>query len=451
MDTPDLLVVGGGTAALSVARTARRRGASVVLVSDSPLGGDCTFTGCVPSKTLLSSGDLPFADAMARVHATIASIAADEDASTLREEGVHVVEGTAEVLSRKEVRVDGSTFRPGKLVLALGSQPVVPPIDGLDQVPYLTNENLFDLTELPKHLIVLGGGAIGAEMAQAFRRFGAQVTVLEAADRLLSKEEPKASEVVTARFRELGIDVRTGEKMTGVTRSRGVLTVTTDKGTVKGSHLLVAVGRRPSVRGVDALGLKTLKNGAIEVDLRMRTSVKGVYAAGDCTGRLPFTHAADEMGRVAVGNALGRLPQTFAEHAVPWVTFTDPEVARLGMTEAEAAEQVKGARVVEVPMTDVDRARTSERTEGFVKIVVGPKLLTRNLGGGKVIGATIVGPRAGEMIAEVVLAVRAGMFAGRLAQATHAYPTWSLGVQQAVAQLFGGGYGGRQPRPAERG
>lgn len=451
MDNPDLLVVGGGTAALSVARTARRRKASVVLVSDGPLGGDCTFTGCVPSKTLLSSGHLRFEQAIARVHATIASIAADEDAETLRKEGIHVVEGTAEVLSRKEVRVGAQTFRPGKLVLALGSQPVVPPIDGLDQVPYLTNENLFDLTALPKHLIVLGGGAIGAEMAQAFRRFGAQVTVLEASDRILSKEEPQASEVVTARFRELGIAVRTGEKMTGVTRSRGVLTVTTDKGSVKGSHLLVAVGRTPLVRGVDALRLKQAKNGALEVDLRMRTSVKGVYAAGDCTGRLPFTHAADEMGRVAVGNALGRLPLKFAEHAVPWVTFTDPEVARLGLSEAEAAEQVKGARVVEVPMSEVDRARTSERTEGFVKLVVGPKLLTRNLGGGKVLGATIVSPRAGEMIAEVVLAARAGLFAGRLAQATHAYPTWSLGVQQAAAQLFADGYGGRKPRPAQRG
>jgi pyruvate/2-oxoglutarate dehydrogenase complex dihydrolipoamide dehydrogenase (E3) component len=189
------------------------------------------------------------------------------------------------------------------------------------------------------------------------------------------------------------------------------------------------------------------KNGAVEVDLRMRTNVKGILAAGDVTGRLPFTHAADEMGRVAGQTALSRVPLKFAENAVPWVTFTDPEVARIGLTESEAAKTLKGARVVELPMDELDRARTAGRTEGFVKLVVAPKRLTRDLGGGRVVGATIVAERAGEMIAEVALAVRTGMFAGRLAQTSHAYPTWSVAVQQAAAQLFGE-YAGRSARPA---
>lgn len=448
MDSPDLLVVGGGTAAMAAARVAVRRRTSVVLVSDGPPGGDCTFTGCVPSKTLLASGGLPFRDAMARVRATVAAVAADESAEVLRSEGIEVVLGRAEVRGRREVVVEGRTFTPRALVLATGSEPVVPAIPGLSDVPYLTNETLFALTALPKHLAVLGGGAIGAEMAQAFRRLGAQVTVLEAMDRILSKEEPDASAVVAAAFAAEGIDVQVGTAVESVAKARGGVRLLTGKGSVTATHLLVAVGRRPSSAGLEGLGLALSKSGAVEVDLRMRTNVKGVYAAGDVTGRLPFTHAADEMGRVAGQSALSRVPLRFAEHAVPWVTFTDPEVARIGLTESAAARTLKGARVVELPMAELDRARTAGRTEGFVKLVVAPRRLTRDLGGGRVVGATIVAERAGEMIAEVALAVRAGLFAGRLAQTSHAYPTWSVAVQQAAAQLFGE-YAGRSARPAQ--
>ena len=432
---------------MAAARVAIRRGKSVVLVTDGPPGGDCTFTGCVPSKTLLASGGLPFAEAMARVQVTIAAIAADESAEVLRKEGIEVVLGRAEVRSRREVVVEGKTYRPRKLVLATGSEPVVPPIPGLADVTYLTNESLFELEVLPKHLAVLGGGAIGAEMAQAFRNLGSQVTVVEAMDRLLSKEEPDASAIIEKVFAHEGIAVQTGTKVEGVAKARGGVKLTTSAGSVTATHLLVAVGRRPSSKGLENLGLAMSKSGAVEVDLRMRTNVKGIYAAGDVTGRLPFTHAADEMGRVAGMTALSRVPMKFAEKAVPWVTFTDPEVARIGLTESDAATTLKGARVVELPLSELDRARTAGRTEGFVKIVVAPKALTRNLAGGRIVGATIVAERAGEMMAEVALAVRTGMFAGRLAQSSHAYPTWSVGVQQAIAQLFGE-YGGRSARPA---
>lgn len=439
-----MLVIGGGTAGLAVSRAALRRGASVVMVTEGPPGGDCTFTGCVPSKTLLASSFLGFPRAMARVRESVASIAADENEAVLEREGIEVVRGRAVVLDPQRVEVAGRTLQTARLVIATGSGPVVPDIAGLGEVPYLTNESVFDVTELPEHLVVLGGGAIGCEMAQAFRRLGSRVTVLEGSGRLLGKEERAAGEVVHGAFTAAGIDVRLGVELQRVTGVGTDLTLETSSGKLSCSHLLVAVGRRPLTGGVEALGLRRTKAGAIEVDTRMRTSVKGVYAAGDVTGRLPFTHAADEMGRVAAANALGgtgRVFQTFNESAVPWVTFTDPEVARVGLTEAQAAQRHKGARVVELPMSAVDRARTSDRTDGFVKVVVGPRRLTGNAGGGRVLGATIVAERAGEMIAEVALAMRTGMLTGRLAQTSHAYPTWSVAVQQAVGQLFGVGEG----------
>jgi pyruvate/2-oxoglutarate dehydrogenase complex dihydrolipoamide dehydrogenase (E3) component len=444
---PDLLVIGGGTAALAAARTARRLGRSVVMVTDGEPGGDCTFTGCVPSKTLLESGDLEFTQAMDRVRATVSEIAADESSEVLAREGIEVVLGRAVICGPSHVEVDGRTIRAAKMVLCTGSGPVVPAIPGIGEVEVLTNENLFELEARPEHLAILGGGAIGCEMAQAFHRLGSQVTVIESLDRLLSKEEPSASQVLLEVFEKQGIRVLLGEKVTGVARVGAEVRIDTDSGPVTASHLLVSTGRRPASDALGALDLKTNDRGAIVVDRRMRTSVKNVYAAGDVTGRAPFTHAADEMGRVAAQNALGTLPLRFAEHAVPWVTFTDPEVARVGLTEAEAAERHPGSRVVELPMAEFDRARTSGRTEGFVKVIVGPRRLLRNAGGGRVLGATIVAERAGEMLTEVTLALRTRMFVGRLAQTSHPYPSWSVAVQQAVAQLYG--VGERRPRKAQ--
>lgn len=446
--TPDLLVIGAGSAGLSAARTAIRLGRSVVLVTDGPPGGDCTFTGCVPSKTLLAARHLPFDQAIARVHGTVAAVAAEESVDVLRAEGMDVALGRAIVTRPGRVEVNDLVFSPKRMVLATGSHPAIPDVQGLPDVPYLTTDSLFSLAALPTHLAVLGGGAIGAEMAQAFRSLGSEVTVIEAADRLLPNEEPEASTAIASALSRNGVDVRTGATLRAVTGAGTALVLHTDAGTTEASHLLVAVGREPSTAGFAKLGLRLAGNGGIEVDDRMRTSVAGIYAAGDVTTRLPFTHAAHEMGRIAATNALRRIPTSFSERAVPWVTFTSPEVARVGLTEAQAAERVQGARVIELPMTEVDRARTSGQTDGFVKIIVGPRLLLRNAGGGKVLGATIVAERAGEMIAELALAMRTGMFTGRLAQTSHAYPTWSVGVQQAVAQLFG--YGDRRPRPARR-
>lgn len=450
MTAPDLMVIGGGAAGLSAARTARALQRSVVMVSGGPPGGDCTFTGCVPSKTLLAAGRVPFGEAMARVRETVAAIASDEDIEALAREGIDVVTGRASVVARDRVTIGARTYRPRRIVIATGARPLIPPIRGLTEVPYLTSDTLFDLDQLPTHLMIIGGGPIGVEMAQAFRQFGAQVTIVEAADRLLGREEPQASAVIEGALRGAGVTVKTGAAVASVGAMMGAIEVSLGAETLTASHLLIAVGRQPNLDGLAELGLALTDQSAIRTTSKMKTSITGVYAAGDVTGRSAFTHAADEMGRVAATNALRRLPLlTFAQWAVPAVTFTTPEVARVGLTEAQAHTAVKGARVVELQLSELDRARTVGEMDGFIKVIVAPKSLTRNLGGGKVIGATIVAPRAGEMIAELALALRTSMFAGRIAQTSHAYPTWSIGVQQVIGQLFG--YGSGQPRATRSG
>jgi pyruvate/2-oxoglutarate dehydrogenase complex dihydrolipoamide dehydrogenase (E3) component len=324
------------------------------LVAEGEIGGECTFTGCVPSKTLIEAAarGAAFTDATAAVHKAVAAIAATETGEVLTRRGIEVVRGRAAFTSPREVTEDGRVVRARGFVVATGSRPAIPPVSGLAGVPYLTSENVFDLTELPASLAILGGGAVGCELAQAFARLGSNVTLVEAAPRLL-----------------------------------------------------------------------------------------------------PATHAAYAMGRIAARNALRkhRPPERFSPKRIPWAVFTDPEVAQAGLTEEQAAGQVPGARVAYLPMREVDRAVTAGRTEGFIKIIAGPRRLAGSLGGGRVLGATIVAPRAGDVIGEIALAMRTGMFTGRLAQTTHAYPAWSLAVQQAAAQFFGG-YGDRAARvPAHHG
>lgn len=446
----DLIVVGGGAAGLGAARAGVGRGARTLLVSDGEPGGDCTFLGCVPSKTLIeAAGDgVPFRAAADRVHQVVAGIAATENAAELRREGIDVALGRA-VLTGGGVAVDGRTLTARGYVVATGSVPLVPPIPGLGSVPYLTNETVFDLTELPGSLAVLGGGAIGCELAQAFARFGSRVTVVEAASRLLPTEDPDASAVVTEVFEREDIAVAVGAEVAKVEGAgSGVRLLLADGATVEADRLLVAVGRRPVSDGfgLDAAGVQVDADGAVVTDGWLATSARGVYAAGDVTGLLPLTHAAFEMGRIAAGNALARRRSRYRPHATPRVVFTDPEVAHVGYTEAEAARRGP-ARVAYLPMTEMDRAVTAGATDGFVKLVAGPRPVLRDLGGGRVLGATIVASRAGEMIHEPALAAATGMFTGRLAATTHAYPTWSYGVQLAAAQFFQP-VGGRRARPA---
>lgn len=450
MAQPELVVIGGGAGGLAAARAARRRGASVTLVSDGPLGGDCTFTGCVPSKTLLRCArqGLDFDAAMSEVRQVVASIAASENEVELRREGIDVVRGRGVFVDAKTLDVDGALLHPKRFVIATGAGPFVPPIPGLDPESCWTNENLFNLSSLPQRLGILGGGPIGVEMAEAFARLGSVVTIVEAAPRLLPREETEASAVIDEYLRGVGVAVRVATTCTTIEVTQSKTRLTLDDGApLEVDALLVAVGRRPasSGLGLDAAGVRVGPQGFIQVDARMRTSSSHVYAIGDVAQTLQFTHVADETGRIATGNALSRWPvRRFHPEWIPMVTYTGLEVARVGVTEDQAPS---GSRVAYLPFSELDRARTSGDVRGFVKLIVGPRRITRNVAGGSILGATVVAPRAGEMIQEIVLAMRAGLWPARLATTTHAYPTWSIAVQMAAAQFFGD-FGGRTARPS---
>jgi pyruvate/2-oxoglutarate dehydrogenase complex dihydrolipoamide dehydrogenase (E3) component len=436
---PELLVIGGGAGGLSAARTARRRGARVALVEAGRLGGDCTFTGCVPSKTLLAGaarGD-SFEKAMTTVHATVERIAATEDDETLRREGIEVVHGRARFTGRGAVDVDGVRWTPRHTVIATGGHPTLPSVPGLDQVGALTSDTVFSLHTQPRRLGVLGGGAVGCELGQAFARLGTAVTIIEAERRLLPAQDPDTSDVIATVLAREHVEVRTGSRLRAATRANNVIRLDVDTGDpVEVDAVLVAVGRSPTIDGLglDAAGVR-VERGAIVVDDTLATTAKGVWAVGDVTGGVQLTHAADEMGRIAVANALGRgHHRRFRAHTMPSVVFTDPEIARVGPTLAELAGRTH--RVAQLPLTAVDRAITSGATDGFVRLVAGPRPLLRNLGGGRLLAGTVVAPRAGELISEVALAVQTAMFTGRLAQTVHPYPSWSIALRQAAAQFF---------------
>lgn len=449
----DLVVIGGGAAGMGAARTARRRGATVLLVQDGPIGGDCTFTGCIPSKALIAAaarGDA-FAAAMAAVRRAVATVAATEDDDAFRREGIEVVHGRASFLSRDQVEVDGRRLCARRVVVATGARPTIPAVEGLRDLAYLTNENVFQLDDLPPSLAVLGGGAIGCELAQAFARLGSRVVVVEALDRILPREEPEASQVVAEALAADGVEIRVGARVRGVEALApgGAARLHLEGGaTVEAARVLVAIGRTPATEdlGLQRIGVATDERGFVVTDDTLRTTVEHVYACGDVVGRLQFTHAADYMGRIAARNALSRVATArYDASSIPWVTFTDPEVGRVGVTEAEAADL--GGRVAFLPMSEVDRAVAEGRTRGFVKLVAGPRRGLGNAGGGRILGATVVAHRGGELIDEVALAMRTRMFAGRLAQAIHAYPTWSWAIQKCAAQLFFE-IDGRRARPA---
>lgn len=461
MDEWDVVVVGGGTAGITAARSANLQGARVALIERAPaLGGECTFVGCVPSKTLIEVSRihwslrqgarygihadglrLDFAELMAHKDAVIADINRDERPELFAEAGITVLHGDAVFTGPHKVSVGGETHRFASAVIATGSDPRVPAGIGLEQVAYLTNANVFDLDRLPDRLVVLGGGPIGLELGQAFSRLGSQVTVIHQGPRLLEKEEPEVGDLVAELLEAEGMHVHLATTATRVVR-RGAGIAVSASGEdgpldVVGDALLVATGRAPRVAGLglDALGVEAVPSG-IRVDRTLRTSAPHVFAAGDVTGGLLFTHVASYEGRIAGHNAAGRRRHTTDYRVVPWVTFLDPEVARVGLTEADARARHRGVEVLRFPMNRVDRARMLGEPKGFIKLITARRRAVGRLGGGTLVGAHIVGPHAGEIIHEAVLAMQANVFAGRLAQAIHAYPAAAVGMQQAASQLY---------------
>lgn len=452
--TYDIAVVGAGSGGLAAAAVAKFRGASVCIVQDGPVGGDCTWTGCIPSKALLAAAARgeSFDDAMKSLRRAVREIADAETVEVLRREGYTVREGRGTVLGNGRVEVEGEVVRARNVVVSPGSRPGVPPIPGLNAVPFVTNEQLFDLEKLPESLAIIGGGPIGCEMAQAFSALGSAVTIVEGEQRLLPRDDAAASAVAEAALVDSGVKVRTGLFVSAVDNASGGVAVSlADGSSFIASLLLVATGRAPShaEMGLAEAGVEFDDRGWIVVDRHLQTAAPGVWAIGDALGTTQFTHAAAHMARLAVENALGAGIAKFRKHRfdpgeIPWVTFMSPEVAQVGVSE-EAAREIKGARVAELPLSELDRAVAVNRPMGFVKLIAAPRPVIGFAGGGRLIGATIVAERAGEMIGEAALAIRTAMFAGRLAQTVHPYPTWSIAIQMAASQ-FVGTYNGRTAR-----
>ncbi len=448
----DICVIGAGSGGLSVAAGAAQMGAKVVLIEKHRMGGDCLNYGCVPSKALIAAAhaadrvrhagrfgvnghepEIDFLRVRDHVHGVIAAIAPHDSVERFEGLGVEVIQGAARFTGPREVDVGGRRIRARRFVIATGSSPAAPPIPGLDQVPYLTNETVFDLDERPEHLIVIGGGPIGTELAQAHRRLGAQVTLLEGST-ILKKDDREAVDVVRRRLGEDGIDVREGIKIRLVEpHHNGVAVLLGRNGeveSIEGTHLLVAAGRRPNTEGLDleAASIRYSPKG-IEVDKRLRTTNKKVFAIGDVAGAYQFTHMAGHHAGVVIRNALFHLPAKVSYDAVPWVTYVDPELAHVGLNEREARERFgDDIRVLRGSFADNDRAQAERETDGLIKIVVGRK--------GRVLGATIVGAHAGELILTWVLAVQEGLKIGSIANLIAPYPTLSEVSKRAAGSYY---------------
>ena len=429
----DLCVIGAGSGGLSIAAGAVQMGASVILIEQSRMGGECLNTGCVPSKALLAAaarGD-DFAAAYDHMRQVIAAIEPHDSAERFRGLGAHVVFGKAQFVARRFLEVGDTSVTARRFIVATGSAPVIPSIPGLDSVPYFTNETLFDSAPEPRHLLVLGGGPVGVEMAQAYRRLGAEVTLVEG-KRLLRRDDPELVAIVRAQLIEDGVTIHEETPVTAVQADDAGVALTCGSGDasvrLSGSHLLVAAGRRPKI---DGLGLEdagvALNDGVPLIDARLRTTNKRIFAIGDVVGPYRFTHTASYQARIVITNALFRLPARVRYDAVPWVTYTDPELAHVGLSEAEARAKGNEMRILRFPFEENDRAIAEGATRGLVKVVA-----TRR---GRVLGASIVGAHAGELILPWVLAVKYRLGVGKLAQAIVPYPTLSEASARAAGSF----------------
>lgn len=447
----DICVIGGGSAGLSVAAGASQLGQSVVLCERGAMGGDCLNYGCVPSKSVIAAArvamamreagrfglgavepEIDYAKLREHVRGVIAAIAPNDSVERFTGLGVRVIQARAAFNGPDTVRCGDVEIRARRFVIATGSSPAVPPIPGLADVPFLTNETIFDLDTRPDHLIVIGGGPIGCELAQAHRRLGAAVTVIEALPAILAKDDPELVEFVRRRMRRDGVALLEGAKALRVEGRAGDIAVIVDHGgnerRVAGSHLLVAAGRRPNVKdlNLEAAGVAYSLEG-IEVDAHLRTSNRRIYAIGDVASPYQFTHVAGYHAGIIVRHALFRLPAKVDYRAVPRVTYTAPELANVGMTEAEAQQSGETLRILRWPFHENDRAQAERDTDGLVKIIATKR--------GHVLGAGIVGPHAGELVQlwSVVIAKRLRL--GDVASLILPYPTLSE-INKRVAGSF---------------
>lgn len=450
---PDICVIGAGSGGLSVAAAAAAFGVDVVLIEKARMGGDCLNSGCVPSKALLAAAKnaaevaegarfganvtanrIDFAKANDHVQAVIAAIAPHDSVERFEGLGVKVLQGHANFIAPDCVQVGDAEVKARRFVIATGSRAAVPPIPGLDTVSFLTNETVFELRDAPEHLIVVGGGPIGMEMAQAHRRLGSKVTVLEGF-KALGKDDPELATVVLNALRGEGIEILEGAKVTGLVKTAvGVkVTVADNDGLqqeIEGSHLLVAAGRTPTVDGLDLekAGIAYERTG-IKVDHGLRTTNRKVYAIGDVTGGLQFTHVAGYHAGLVIRSILFRLPVKEDRTVIPWVTYTSPELGHVGLTEAQArARYGDKVKVLIADYAGNDRAQAEGKTIGKLKLLAGP--------GGRLLGADIVGCQAGEIINLLSLALSRKMTMKALAGFVAPYPTLGELVRRAAISYY---------------
>ena len=447
----DLAVVGGGTAGLVSAMGAVGLGARVALVERHLLGGDCLNVGCVPSKALIRSAraaaearraprlgvnvgtvEPDFGAIMRRMRERRAGISPNDSAERLQRAGIDLFFGNAAFTGGRTLEVAGRPLRFNRAVIATGSRPTAPPVPGLADVNYLTNETLFSLTELPRHLLVIGGGPIGCELAQAFAHFGSTVTVFDQAPHVLPQEDPDAASVVQRRLVANGVRLELGVKLVEAVSERGQMCLRFELpngagvAEANGDQLLIAAGRTSNVEGLglEAAGVQVSKRGVIVSD-RLRTSNRRIYAAGDVCSSFQFTHAADAMARIVIQNALFYGRRRANALVIPWCTYTEPEVAHVGLYEEEARRQGHDVQTITVELAEIDRAVIDDETDGFVRV---------HHERGRLLGCTIVASHAGELIGEATFALTHRHTLSDLSSTIHPYPTQAEALRKAGDQ-----------------
>ena len=440
----NLVVIGAGSAGLVSAYIGAAVKAKVILIEKGKMGGDCLNTGCVPSKSLIASAKLfhqinhsknwgihtasasfDFRDIMARVKKVIQTIEPHDSVERYTGLGVEVIQGEATIKSPTQVEVNGRTINTRNIIIASGAEPFVPPIEGLDQVSYLTSDNIWELEELPGRMVILGGGPIGCELAQCFARLGSQVTVVEMLPQIMIREDPEIAKFIADRFVEEGVNILTGHKAVKVETNNGTKILHCDHDCnpveVEFDQILVAVGRAPRSTGygLQEVNIPISNKRTIETDEYLQAGYPSIYACGDVVGPYQFTHLAAHQAWYAVVNALFRPIKRFKVdyRVIPWATYTDPEVARVGLNELDAKERNVPYEVTRYELGGLDRALADGHAEGVVKVLTVP-------GKDKILGATILGSHAGELIAEFVLAMKYGLGMNKILGTIHAYPTW---------------------------
>jgi dihydrolipoamide dehydrogenase len=447
----DLTIIGGGSGGLTAARLATSLGARVLLIDKEHLGGDCLYTGCVPSKSLIhvarivhqaknaaklglvpANLEVDLAKINNHIQAVIRQVAESEKVYT---EGVTVKFGEVSFKSATELTLNGETFSSRNTVISTGSRPLVPRIEGLEEAGYLTNEDVFNLMSLPPSLVIVGGGPIGLELGQAFRRLGSDVTIIEGLDRILPQEDQEVSAILTDVLRSEGIMVVTNALFTNAKRDGNKKIVIAKQGekhlAFEADEILLTIGRQPNIEGLNLEAARiTYRNKGIKVNEHLQTSTPNIFAIGDVVGGYLFTHIAAYQAGIAVRNALIPIIKKKVDYrVVPWCIFTDPEVARVGLTSDKAENHHKATRIVTFPVADIDRAQAENATTGFIKLILAGKKE-------EIVGAHIVCAHAGELLGELTLAMQRHLTINDILDTIHAYPTMSTGIQQTAFEAY---------------